>query len=106
MHCRTRPNQSHINFSSAGPFVLLALRKSNLAAALWLRDINSPLRQQSLPRADALAADACKTYPCVLVHRKTHALIPASANRAAESGRVLTAPGPPGSRIPELPGSF
>jgi tetratricopeptide (TPR) repeat protein len=71
------------------PPQLHAAAQNNLAVALWLRDFNSPQLEQSLSRADSMATEAYRTYPCVLTHRSTHALLLASTNRAAEALALL-----------------
>jgi hypothetical protein len=63
--------------------------QNNLALALWLRDFNAPQLEQSLPRADALSADAYRRYPCVLAHRSTRALLLTAANRPEEALALL-----------------
>jgi len=76
---------------SAGtlPAQLHAAIQNNLALALWLRDFDSPELAQSLQRAESLAADAYRKYPCVLAHRSTRALLLAAAGRSDEALGLL-----------------
>jgi tetratricopeptide (TPR) repeat protein len=67
------------------PPQLRAALQNDLGVSLWLRDFNTLQLEQSLPRVDALTADAYVKYPCVLAHRSTRALILATTNRSEEA---------------------
>jgi tetratricopeptide (TPR) repeat protein len=71
------------------PSQLHAAVQNNLALALWFRDFNAPQLEQSLQRADALAAEAYGRYPCVLAHRSTRGLLLAATNRPEEALALL-----------------
>jgi Zn-dependent protease len=66
-----------------------AALQNNLALALWLRDFNSPLHDESALRADSLSDDAYKLYPCVLAHRSTRAVLLAATHRSEEALELL-----------------
>jgi tetratricopeptide (TPR) repeat protein len=68
---------------------LYAAAQNNLAVALWLRDFNTVRSEESLPRADALAAQAYRHYPCVRAHRSTRALLLASTHRSEDALALL-----------------
>jgi tetratricopeptide (TPR) repeat protein len=71
------------------PPQLHAAVQNNLALSLWFRDFNTLQLEQSLQRADALAADAYRRYPCVLAHRSTRALLLAATSRSEEALKLL-----------------
>jgi tetratricopeptide (TPR) repeat protein len=78
-----------LSTTAAHPPQLHAAAQNNLALALWFRDFSTPGLEQSLQRADALAADAYRKYPCVLAHRSTRALLLAATSRSEEALELL-----------------
>jgi hypothetical protein len=68
---------------------LHAAAQNNLAVALWLRDFNTPCHEESLSRADSLTGAAYGSYPCVLAHRTTRALLLAATNRSQDALALL-----------------
>jgi len=62
---------------------------NNVALAIWLRDCNNALSQQSTLRADALSDRAYQMYPCVLPHRSTRALLLVATNHPNEALKLL-----------------
>jgi Peptidase family M50 len=78
-----------LSSTAAHPPQLHAAAQNNLALALWFRDFNTPQIEQSLQRANTLAADAYRRYPCVLAHRSTRALLLTATNRAQDALTLL-----------------
>jgi len=66
-----------------------AVAANNIALALWLGDLHSPVAAQSTARADALSNRAYAMYPCVLPYRSTRALLLTATDRADEALTLL-----------------
>jgi hypothetical protein len=73
--------ESLLGCSASEHPTLRAVIYNNLAVAVWLRDINTPLCGHSTARADTLSDRAYQMYPCVLAYRSTRALMLTATNR-------------------------